>query len=138
MTPSTKPSDVELIEQQLINNPGATLAGGDMGAMQAPWIDAQATTAAVPGIAFPAPLPQGAYDHLVHAPPAVPPPHRSALDEYAFPIALFVITIIVLSPYVEDLLKRFIPLSTGNVWIMMAIKAALVAGGFMILDKLNQ
>jgi len=138
MAPSTKPSDVELIEQQLMNNPGATLPNHDMGTPQAPRIDVQASPAAVPGVAFPAPLPPGAYGHSVHAPPAVPPPHRSALDEYAFPIALFVITIIALSPFVEGLLKRFIPSATGNAWVMVAIKAALVAGGFMVLDKLNQ
>lgn len=137
MAPSTKPSDVELIEQQLMNNPGATLAGSDMGAPQAPRIDVQASPAAVPGVAFPAQLPPG-YGHSVHAPPAVPPPHRSALDEYAFPIALFIITVIALSPFVEGLLKRFVPSATGNVWMMVGIKAALVAGGFMVLDKLNQ
>jgi len=137
MAPSTKPSDVELIEQQLMNNPGATLAGGDMGYPQAPRIDAQASPAAVPGVAFPAQYPPS-YGHSVHAPPAVPPPHRSALDEYAFPIALFIITVISLSPFVEGLLKRYVPSATGNVWMMVGIKAALVAGGFMVLDKLNQ
>jgi hypothetical protein len=136
---ATKPADVELIESQLMGNQAATLPGRAMGIPEAPRMDGAALPTASPAVAFPAPMhPGAAYGHPMHPPPAVPSPHRGALDEYAFPVSLFIITIIVLSPYVEALLKRFLPASAQNAWAVIAIKAALVTVGFMALDKLNQ
>ena len=134
---STRPSDVEMIESQLMNSTGATLPNHDMGVSQAPRMDPGALPIAMPQVTFPAPAPMHGGQYL-HVPPAVPPPHRGALDEYAFPVSLFIITIIVLSPYIGALMKRFLPPSAQNVWITIGIKAAMVTAGFVMLDKLNQ
>lgn len=135
---ATKAADVELIESQLMGNQAATLPGDAMVAPQAPRIDAGALPSALPPVAFPTPMPSGMYTQPMYPPPAVSSPNRGALDEYAFPVCLFIITVIVLSPYVETILKRVLPASAQNVWVAIAIRAALVTAGFMVLDKLNQ
>lgn len=136
---ATKAADVELIESQLMGNQAATLPNHAMGVPEAPRLDAGALPTAPPAVAFPAPAHPGSpYGYPAHPPPAVPSPNRGALDEYAFPVSLFIITIIVLSPYVDSLLKRVLPASAQSVWIVVAIRAALVTAGFIVLDKLNQ
>ncbi len=136
---ATKATDVELIESQLMGNQAATLPNHGMGMPEAPRIDAGALPSALPAVAFPSPTHgMPSYGYPSHPPPAVPSPNRGALDEYAFPVSLFIITIIVLSPYVDNLLKRVLPASAQSVWIVVAIRAALVTAGFMVLDKLNQ
>lgn len=119
-----------------MGNQSATLPGAAMGAPQAPRMDGGALPTALPSVAFPAPLPAG-YGPA-HLPPAVPSPHRGLLDEYAFPVSLFIITVIVLSPYVDTAMKRFLPATAQGAWVFIALKAALVTAGFMVLDKLNQ
>jgi hypothetical protein len=137
MSAATKPSDVELIESQLMDNAGAGLPNRAMGTPQAPRMDPGALPTALPPTAFPAPV-AGGYGMPQHPPPAVPPPHRGSLDDYAFPVSLFIITIIVLSPYVGGLLKRFLPPTAQGMWPSIVIKAGLVTLGFVVLDKLNQ
>lgn len=136
-TSSTKSADVELIESQLMNNQAATLPNREMGTVQAPRVDSGALATAAPPVAFPSPATPH-YGYPAHPPPATPPPTRSTLDEYAFPVSLFIITVIVLSPYVDVAMKRFLPAMGQRVWVVIAIKAVLVTAGFVVLDKLNQ
>lgn len=134
---ATKPSDVELIESQLMDNSGAGLPNRALGTPQDSRMDPGALPTALPPTAFPMPA-AGGYGYPTHPPPAAPPPHRGTLDDYAFPISLFIITIIVLSPYVGGLLKRFLPPTAQGAWPIIVIKAGLVMFGFIVLDKLNQ
>ena len=71
-------------------------------------------------------------------PPAMPPPSRGALDDYAFPIAIFIMSLIVLSPFIEQFLLRFMPTYLKSNWGQVFVKAVLITAGFLVLDKLNQ
>ena len=143
---SAKPADVELIESQLMNNEAASLAGRDVGSAPPPVVDAGALPSAMPNVAFAPPpvraaapmAPLGGAHYGAAVPPAVPPPSRGALDEYAFPVAIFIMSLIVLSPFVERLLVRFIPPYLKSGWGQVLIKAGLITAGFFVLDKLNQ
>ena len=135
--PSTKSADVELIEEQLMNNTGAGLPSRDLGPpQQPPHADPRALPTAPPTMAFPPP--PTAYVHPSHPPPAVPPTGQSALDDYAFPLSLFVIVILVLSPIAEQALKRVLPPAASGPWATIIIKAVLITAGYVALDKLNQ
>lgn len=144
---SAKPADVELIESQLMNNDAASLSGRDVGSAPSVAADAGALPTAMPNVAFappPAPhiaapvAPMGGGHYAGVVPPAMPPASRGALDDYAFPIAIFIMSLIVLSPFIERMLIRFMPPYLKSSWGQVLIKAGLITAGFLVLDKLNQ
>ena len=143
---SAKAADVELIESQLMNNAAAALAGRDVATAPPPVADAGALPSSMPNVAFAPPQaratapisPMGGAYYAAATPPAVPPPSRGALDDYAFPIAIFIMSLIVLSPFAERLLLRFMPPYLKSGWGQVLIKAGLITAGFLVLDKLNQ
>ena len=143
---STRAADVELIESQLMNNDAASLSGRDVGSVPSVVADPGASPTTLPKVTFAppptqysapvAPLGGGYYAGTV--PPAIPPQSKGALDEYAFPIAIFIMCLIVLSPFLERMLIRFMPPYLKSSWGQVLIKAGLITAGFLILDKLNQ
>lgn len=144
---STKAADVELIESQLMNNDAASLSGRDVGAAPPVVADAGALPTAMPNVAFAPPpathiaapvAPMGGVHYAGSVPPAMPPPSGGALDDYAFPIAIFIMSLIVLSPFIERMLIRFMPPYLKSSWGQVLIKAGLITAGFLVLDKLNQ
>jgi hypothetical protein len=145
-TASAKAADIEMIESQLMNNNAASLPNSGMGAEQAPRVDTGALPTATPQMAFPAPPPQvsmpvapmGGAHYAAAVPPAMPPPARGSLDDYAFPISIFILSLIVLSPYIETAMRRFLPAYFQSPWAQVLVKAGLITAGFLVLDKLNQ